>query len=215
MGMWEWGGRGGQTEKEWLRELLLMTAVSIVVGRSVTVGGLTDAIYFCANLYSEGPTQTLFVSSPSLQLRGSFLNFPDSLAFLVFHPDSSYIHLNYSFIHSYYSERMEACVKSERRWRGVEGSCWWEREGAFLLYSKDKGCAAICSAALWPGRIAACDTATSVWWGDILCLLGMCSYMRMFGIAGGEASDAFLEVTEHPSHYPVLLGWEGECISNI
>lgn len=29
---------------------------------------------------------------------------------------------------------MEACVESERRWRGVEGFCWRECEGAFFFF---------------------------------------------------------------------------------
>lgn len=36
-----------------------MTAVSIVVKHCDTVGVLTDTIYFCANLHSEGPSQNL------------------------------------------------------------------------------------------------------------------------------------------------------------
>lgn len=35
-----------------------MTAASIVAKLCVTVGGLTDTIYFCANLHSGGPSQT-------------------------------------------------------------------------------------------------------------------------------------------------------------
>lgn len=36
-----------------------MAAISIVGRRRVTVGGLTETVYFCANLHSEGPSQTL------------------------------------------------------------------------------------------------------------------------------------------------------------
>lgn len=46
-----------------------MTAVSIVARRCVTVGGPTDTIYFCANVYSEGTPQTLLGSSAFLQAR--------------------------------------------------------------------------------------------------------------------------------------------------
>lgn len=46
-----------KTEEERLRELLLMTAVSIVVWPCVAAGGLTDTVYFRANPLSEGPSQ--------------------------------------------------------------------------------------------------------------------------------------------------------------
>lgn len=87
-----------------------MTAISIVARRCVTVRGPTDTIYFCANVYSEVTTQTLLGSSAfSSRLRGSRLNFSDSLAFLAFHPsDSSRIHLDNSFSAGYYSAGSEA-----------------------------------------------------------------------------------------------------------
>lgn len=45
-----------QAEEERLNKLLQMAAISIVGRRRVTVGGLTDTDYFCANLHSEGPS---------------------------------------------------------------------------------------------------------------------------------------------------------------
>lgn len=72
-----------------------MTAVSIVARRSVTAGGPTDTIYFCANVYSRGSPDL----QPLVQARRAAPAWSpsDSLAFLAFHPpDSSHIHLDCS-----------------------------------------------------------------------------------------------------------------------
>lgn len=94
-----------------------MTAASIVARRCVTAGGPTDTVYFCANVYSEGPTQTLLGASAVLRARRLPPEFlPDSRAFLAFHPtDSSRIHLDRSSSRGDYSAGLEVVCESSRR----------------------------------------------------------------------------------------------------
>lgn len=80
-----------------------MAAISIVGRRRVTVGGLTDTDYFCANLHSEGPSLTL---SPPRLCPPSYPRAPFSFSPLLTHShswysNSSFPYLNYTFICHY------------------------------------------------------------------------------------------------------------------
>lgn len=120
---------------------------------------------------------------PSSRLGGSLLNFSDSLAFLTFHPtDSSRIHLDYSSSTGYYSAGSKACASR----RGADAdpplTPAWRRYAA------------------------------SEQWGVAMCLFGGYVPTRaMFGIAGREASDAFLGMTEHLSRPSAQLSWDSRA----
>lgn len=54
--------------------------------------------------------------------------------------------------------------------------------------------------------------AASERWGDAMCLFwGYVPTRAMFGIAGREASDAFLGMTEHPSRPSAQLSWDSRA----
>lgn len=138
---------------------------------------------------------------PSSRLGGSRLNFSDSLAFLAFHPtDSSRIHLDYSSSTGYYSAGLEACAS--RRGADTDPAAMHPRMRDGLPSSEDRRSAASCSAR--PGGAKR--------WDDILCLFWGCVPTRaVFGIAGREACDAFLRVTEHTSRLSAQLSWDSRA----
>lgn len=80
-----------------------------------------------------------------------------------------------------------------------------------LDYSSSTGHYSAGSEACASRRGADADPASERW-GDAMCLFwGSVPARAMFGIAGREASDAFLGMTEHPSRPSAQLSWDSRA----
>lgn len=171
-----------------------MTAASIVVKHCVTVGVLTDTIYFCANHHSEGPSQTLKLYPPSCSEAPSWIS-------PLFHIPGEIL-INLSLILTTYSFTIT--------FQEDKGPCDW---GSVELVKEYEN----------PLNIQRTkDLQLFVQLNFVMgsSLLGICLCRCMFGrktasLSGNAVSKAFLKLTEHPSHQSVELNLRTAQMSDV